>query len=306
MQLPFVMGTELTGIHMGYNERWRARHYEEIIRIEERRNVDLANVKHHLHASNTPYFGVNHDDHCIEISSPKLSSYQEYKQFSIKTRKALADNFYLPKNKHTVCGGAHVHIGLRGFKRMKFELSRDLIMRPYLPWIFGEPDENGAMDVMINRATQFKNYKRALASDSYNYHMRIERLIECLMKPYNHRVDYVTLSDNGFGKDYMFRLCREYSTAEFRFMEMASTWEEQELQLHFICQYMKWMVKRIEKDETTEIKLMTDSAMQAIKPETCVDLFAELCYDIKLNFEDYKPFIRRNLYPRWQDGRERM
>ena len=125
------------------------------------------------------------------------------------------------------------------------------------------------------------------------------------MKPYNHRVNYAQLSD-WQGKTHMFRLSPGYGTLEFRFFEMANTWEEQELQVLFINQYMKWMQKRMDRGETTEIKLMMDRDMQAVKPRVCVDLFAELCYDINIKFEDYVPFIRRNLYPRWQNGRKRI
>ena len=305
MQLPFVMGTELTGIHLGYKEGQERRPNYDWGWVDNRRNHDLNAVKRALHASHTQYHGAHHDDHCIEISSKKLETYTAFKQFSIKTRKALADQFYFPKNPTAVCGGAHVHVGLHGHKRLKYELCRDLIMRPYLPWIFGEPDENGAMNVLINTADQFQEYTQRLARGEYINHYHNARYIDALMKPFNHRTNYAQLSD-WQGKNHMFRLAPGYGTMEFRFMEMAPTWEEQELQLNFICQYMKWMQKRVENEQTTEVKLITDPAMQAIKPSTCVDLFAELCYDINIDFEEYKPFVRRNLYPRWQNGRTRV
>jgi len=75
--------------------------------------------------------------------------------------------------------------------------------------------------------------------------------------------------------------------------------------LQFICKYLEWMQLRTQHGNTTNVKLMTDEEMQAIEPRTCVDLFGELLYDIGLDIEEYKPFIRRNLYPRWKDGRKR-
>lgn len=305
MQLPYTMGTELTGIHLGYRNNAESRASYNWSMVDMRRDEDLNGVRRALHASHTRYHGLHHDDHCIEVSSPKLETYAAYKQFSVKARKALADHFYFPKNPTAVCGGAHVHVGLHGQKRMKYELCRDLIMRPYLPWIFGEPDEAGAMDVLINRAATYQDYLARIARHEYVNHMHNERYFHALSKPFNNRINYSQLSD-WQGKNHMFRLAPGYGTIEFRFMEMAPTWEEQELQLQFICQYIKWMQKRIEAGQTTEINLITDEAMQQIKPSTCSDLFEEMCYDINIDFEDYKPFIRRNLYPRWQNGRKRL
>lgn len=305
MQLNFVMGTELTGIHLGYKDNRRINDWEEEHQVDVRRNEDLSNIRRHLQSSHTPWHGIHHDDHCIEVSSPKMNTFCGMKQFSIKTRKAFADHFYFPKNPTAVCGGAHVHVGLQGLKRLKYEASKDLIMRPYLPWIFGEPDESGAMDVLINTADNYEEYKTRLAMGGYVSNYYGSRFIEALNKPYNVRTNYSQLSD-WQGKNHMFRLAPGYGTLEFRFMEMTATWEEQELQLLFINQYMKWIQKRTEAGQTTEVKLINDKQMQAIKPRICVDLFAELCYDINIDFEDYVPFIRRNLYPRWQQGRKRV
>lgn len=305
MQLSFVMGTELTGIHLGYKNNRRITDWEDEYIIERRRDEDLNNVKKHLQSSHTRWHGIHHDDHCIEVSSPKIDTFIGMKQFSIKTRRALAEYFYFPKNPTAVCGGAHVHVGLQGLKRLKYEASKDLIMRPYLPWIFGEADEEGAMNVLINRADNYAEYKERQAQGCYVSNYYDARYIEALQKPYNARTNYAQLSD-WQGKNHMFRLAPNYGTLEFRFMEMTPTWEEQELQLLFINQYMKWIQKRAETDQTTEVKLITDKQMQAIKPPVCVDLFAELCYDINVDFEDYVPFIRRNLYPRWQQGRKRV
>jgi len=298
------MGTELTGINknfissMDYNTTYA--HVNWIIES--------------LKSNRTPFEAVHRDDHCIEISSKKLRSFEQYENFSKKIRALLKNENYFPKCEETVCGGAHIHVNMRGNKEFAYFLCRDLVMRPYLPWIFGEPDENEAMDVLINSKVEVEKIKKDYDGNPYKYNGRDsylngryiykERFLFQLMKPYNRLIPYFIYSDD-FGKGYMFRLSHYYKTLEFRFFEMTETWEEQKLQMEFLCAYLKWMQKRFKKGITTRIKLMTDPEMQKIRPIQCVRKFHRLCTDIGVNFNDYKPFITRNLYPRWRNGRVR-
>jgi len=315
MKLPFPMGTELTAIHIYYNESqynrlinyvWGGPDQHRYDRMMQMCNEDVEKIIKHLHKSNTLFSKAAPDNHCIEVSSKIIHTYEDYRRFSINVRKAFADNFYAPKNPTAVCGGAHVHVGSIP-KKLQYEICRDLVMRPYLPWIFGEPDEDGSMNVLLNCKNSFKEYAYRSAmndADMNYYYFYIEKFIESLFRPFNNNFDYAYLS-SCMGKDYMFRLSREYKTLEFRFMEMTETWEEQELQLHFICNYLKWVLER-GYNWSGHLNLLTDEELQAIKPQDCIDLFNELCYDIGLDSDDYKPFIKRNLYPRWEEGRKRV
>ncbi len=311
MKLPFIIGTELTGIHKLYRNNIGMYNYEFDVRMQQIFN----NVKKHLKQSHTPYHQMHEDDHCLEISSRKIYTTEEYKRFSVNVRKAMEDNFFYPKHNLAVCGGAHIHVGFpSGFPyvlEFKYRLARDLVMRPYLPWVFGEPDEKESMDVLINKKTMMDRYLLQLRNtDSYNQMIREgsmhnqERYLNALMLPFNRSTPY---SRMGNGKSHMFRLCQSYRTVEFRFFEMTKTWEEQKLQFDFLIAYLKWQLRQHSKKmPMTEIKLMTHKELQLVKAKDAVDQFAELCYDIGVDFEDYKPFVKRNLYPRWQQGRVRQ
>ncbi len=307
MNLPFVMGTELTGIHASYDEATSVATHRNLdfdwFEFESRREASLKNVRNDLRLAGLKIHGIHYDDHCLEISSKKISDFASLKNFCIKTRKIMQNNLFFPKNPTTVCGGAHVHVGIKDMK-IKYEIARDLVMRPYLPWVFGEPDEAGAMDVLINKKEEFEDYAIRVASNQPCYGSYSARFLSALMLPFNPETNYNDLSDS-IGKETMFRLSEGYNTLEIRFMEMTETWEEHELQLNFISHYIDWMLMRILTNRTTHIKLITNREMQKIEPKVCADLFNELCYDIGLNPDDYAPFIKRNLYPRWQDGRKR-
>lgn len=307
MKLPFVMGTELTGINYGYREGWKndLDYYGPAYSAMcERRSSDINEIRRAMRESQTKYTHIDEDDHCIEIASRKIETYEDFESFSVNARQALYSNFYFPKSPEAVCGGAHIHVGIprdsQGFyKQFKYHLCRDLVMRPYLPWVFGEPDEEGAMNTLINAKEHLEDY----IDTGWN---NIGEYLDALNKPFNFRTNYVRLSDDADAKDKMFRLS-PFNTIEFRFFEMTETWEEQELQLHFVCQYMKWMYSRYNRGyQTEDIKLMYPDDLQDIRPGQAVEQFEELCYNIDLNFEDYKPFIKRNLYPRWQNGRMRI
>lgn len=304
MKLPFMLGTELTGISPGFHLHLSDNQlYSED--TMKRKNHTIANIKRYLKTKHVPYHNVHTDDHCMEVSSKKNSTYEEFKKFSVTTRKALENNFLFPKGEHTVCGGAHIHANMKNNKKFQFELARDLVMRPYLPWIFGEPDEHYAMNVLINQQDNLEWFNSNPTEPNWTHNGYDVSYLRALMLPYDPSVQYDRLSD-WEGKNNMFRLSQNYKTLEFRFFEMTDTWEEQELQLHFVCQYLKWMWQRYEAGITTEIKLMYDRDMQKIKPAAIIEQFNELCYDIGVDSEEYKPFIKRNLYPRWHLGRRRV
>jgi hypothetical protein len=310
MDLPFVMGTELTGIHRLYREEERKWH---MWAVHERKSKDRESVRRHLEMTHTGYYNIAFDDHCLEISSPKLKTFESYRAFSQNVRTIMANHDYYPKNPTVVCGGGHIHVGVPKTPwggKFRYHVARDLIMRPYLPWVFGEPDEEDAMNVLINKANDYRLMDEIwqaggdrIVGDIGRY--GDTRFIKHLELPYNPRTRYVNMSNRHGGKTHMFMLT-SYPTIEFRFFEMAPSWEDQELQMHFLIAYLNWMVKRLEREDYTDIQLITDEQMQAIEPGVCESLFEEMCYHIGVVYEDYEHIVERNLYPRWTNGRKRL
>ena len=284
MRLPFVMGTELTGIHAGYKNGYEyggGVYSDAYIRKKNEKNK----IKAFITKRGLKYHVVDYDSHCMEVSSPLLRTFEQYERWSKNIREILINYHYYPKNNDAVCGGAHIHVDMRNNKEFSYHLACDLVMRPYLPWIFGEPDENGSMDSW--REGDFLWYGFSLK------------------EPYNPNTNYIGACEMT-GKDKMFRLTY-LKTLEFRFFEMTETWEEQELQLRFLCAYLEYMWSRYQSGYAApKVTLFTHQELQRIKPHQAVEQFNELCYNIKIDEDDYVPFIKRNLYPRWRLNRQRL
>jgi hypothetical protein len=309
--LPYTFGTELTGIHISYDEKYNLRigEWGEIAipdtvpreeRVHWRRNrfgeilnQSYAAIRNGLRRRRVSYANCGADGHCIETSSKICRTFDQLRHFSIGVRDTYEENLFFPKNPTAVCGGAHIHVGINDHK-LKWAIAKDLVMRPYLPWIFGEPDEEGAMNVYINKKIEIGHNEWAGSTDRFlNYLMRDEY------------IESSSLYGQG-NKDMMFLWTgTEMDTFEFRFFEMAPTWDEQFHQINWLCAYIRWMQERTANKDYTHVQLCTNEYMQTIQPKPCVEAFEELCEDIGVDVEDYEHLFRRNLYPRWREERVR-
>jgi hypothetical protein len=331
---PYTVGTELTAIPKDYDEQNYLNHRYEGHVTSVVMPKAFAEVKSKMKTLELPSHCIDIDSHCIEVSSPKFSKFEAYKKWCIAVRGVYKSANCYPQHPETVCGGAHLHVGNIS-NELKIALAKDMIMRPYLPWVFGQPDEAGAMDVLISRRDwivdlinkrihrelgQYPNqYIRgevwaldALINDPYPLDARFKSEINYqnwelkntfarnkLKKP----PDIITAMD--WSKDFMFRMSG-YGTVEFRFFEMTPTWEEQEIQVEFAINYINWVKKRQAKGDVTKAHLITSRQLQKIEPDTAAKDFRSLCSEIGIDSKPYNRFIRRNLFPRWRNGRKRQ
>lgn len=333
---PYTIGTELTAIPRRYDEEvyrsWRDNTANFV--TSEVLPEALASVKKLMKARGLRAHCIDIDSHCIEVSSPKLSRFADYKNWSIAVRKVYKDSDCYPQHPDTVCGGAHLHVGNIP-NELKIALAKDMIMRPYLPWVFGQPDECGAMDVLFDK----KSWIHGLISSRLNrrpdqwprdYTRGDIWALDVLMNDrhpmdakYRQDLSYASwdlrttfdpkvkknktpdiIKQMDWSKDFMFRMSG-YGTVEFRFFEMAPVWEEQELQAKFALSYINWVRKRQEKGDETKVRLIDNKELQALKSVQVAGEFRGLCSEIGLDPAEYNVFIKRNLFPRWRDGRER-
>jgi hypothetical protein len=324
------IGIELTAIHKEYREKY---HGGRIRRASGSRVVKYPNdallepvipfIKKAMKRQNLQCTDVMIDDHCIEIPSKKLYSLAQTAAWSIAMRKIFASHDCFPKHPETVDGGAHIHVGIKDVQ-FKIEVFKDLIMRPYLPWVFGDPDEAFAMDNFIHRkdlVDGFLHHREIIKNDGFHGHNEIENysslgagLMHLWYTPNAYMKPCVAKSFNY--KDYMARLSG-MGTLEFRFFEMTETWEEQELQIKFLMAYLEWMWKRFLKEKKdvleyperklslTNVSIHEPDYLKKIKKEEAAGQFNNFCRTIGVDHVTYKPFVERNLYPRWELGRQR-
>ena len=200
-------------------------------------------------------------------------------------------------------------------------------MKPYLPWVFGEPDESGAMDSLINtkysiikgrkQRREYFSGETEISQEAFGWVMDTlvnDRYpLDAKYRPHSFYQIYGNNCDKNvpdiitqmdWDKDYMFRMSN-FGTVEFRFMEMTPTWEEQELQINFVMKYIHWVDQRLQAKKETKVELITDGKLQKLRRIDALNQFNQLCSDIGVNPSDYQVFVDRNLTPRWRQGRYR-
>jgi hypothetical protein len=148
------------------------------------------------------YPKVHIDQHCLEIPSPVFTSIGAFERWYKPLRRLLDAMGIFAHHEDVVCGGGHIHVELPLDRRRSY--IKDLAMRPYLPWVFGMPDEEEAMDNFYD-------------TSSFEF-------------------------TSTWNKAKMVRVCR--NTLEFRFFESARDWSEQKDHLDFVQAYLAYMRRK--------------------------------------------------------------
>jgi len=273
---PYTIGTERTYIPRKWSEK-RAEGSALVVRGL----MDLSRVRYHA---------VHKDDHCVEISSPVLQSRPEFKAwFDAVTRIASHPDLDLhPHHDRMVCGGGHIHVGLKQktkqLRQFKYNVLRDAINRPYLPWVFSQPDEEGACDNPMAAAESF--YFNSWRNS---------------MLAYRRAEDNSTVRDGDKNMSILWRP----TTLEFRFFESPLDWSEQVDHLDFVLAYLKWCRKEYRGEKTVDVKAWTFGALNKISMGTAIKDFKNMLITIGLPYARYSKYVERNLMPRWELGRSR-
>lgn len=106
-----------------------------------------------------------------------------------------------------------------------------------------------------------------------------------------------------FMKDYSARVT-EHDTVEFRFFGAPLDWEEQKDHIDFVFKYIAYCKRRWKKKIPIgpNVKIRR---MKRMSSRTAIKHFRELLDQIGLPYSRYEKYVKRNLLPRWEDGRVR-
>lgn len=302
-KLLYPIGIENTAIPRSYAEnRWRASSIavsdaeEKIDSILRRRKIA------HTHCTV--------DGHCVEVATRKLWSMEQAENSCKKVREVFDQANCAPKNPDTVCGGAHIHVGIPDLKR-RVHIFRGLLSMYYLPWIFGEADDTGSMNNVLNekeKVTERTYFIHTNPTALSSYWGRIG-VVTGLIGPENLLTKPVmSKMISGCDKETLVRLT--WYTVELRFFEMAPTWEEQKLQIEFANKLIAYADRSVHnyngwRKDILINGMKNDRDFQKITPDQALNDFKNLCASMGVDWQAYIPFINRNLYPRWSDGRRR-
>lgn len=255
---------------------------------------------------------VSDDNDAIEITTPIHKTEKDLlKYYSIVCRlaKKYKLRFYSPIECN---GGCHIHLSL---PKMKFSdlgiflrnLYIDSTTRPYLNWIFNEPEDNIS-------ANSFAAAPNEEGTDRI-HEEGINWIAELNKKEFFNPGDVSKLT---FEKRYTVRYSQEYNTIEFRFFDMPRNRFELNLNVTFALSYFRYILKKSKERKRVSLGFtnffMSGNLLQKGErflnekrnKEVVLQEFYSLLRDIGLEKQTkkYDVYLKRNLNTRLSYGKE--
>jgi hypothetical protein len=297
-RLPYTMGIELTMMPpcMSGNERHRDR--------DQRIASGYASVVSQLLImGSVGHQRCHQDQYAVEVSSDIMRTWGDVKAFYAKTAKAMTSAGLLPHVKEVISGGGHIHLG--GIKPVLLaNVLRDLQNRPYLNWIFNDPDDKNSSH---SYATDLEDLDPKLveAAKGCNYDPSLFGRIQDQGKAallFFGNTKYVSKEWFPDDKSKMVRHCGRYDTLELRFFQSPLDWTEQESQIRFAFAYLKSIEEKVKIHGDIQVKYRTIKQVQAITIVEAKEEFYELVQSLGLPAKAYHRFVEENLEDRYKRG----
>ncbi len=299
MKLPYTIGFEMTGLVPNYMEkrfkRWGCYEYTTTEETDAMTSAVSTLIAYKLIERYPKDFKIQKyiDGHCLEFQSPVFKTTEAMDEFYLFVKSQFRKYGVTPKNPITVCGGNHIHFGIKNRWLIR-NIFRDFTSRYYIPWVFTQPDDTDSCNNMITLPIQN-------TPSIYDTGLNINL----------HRILYGEEDDFKFDaidgeKDYALVTNRpkgETRTLEFRCVESPLNFTEFKEQRDFFIAYVNYIATF---ENTLPVKHMTHVELNKVKPEECVAKFNALLETLNLNPRKYKKYIERNLYPRWEMKRVRV
>ena len=289
MKFPYRIGVELTGIpRVPYG------------RVDFRSETAVRKAKQLLRARKILYWACGQDDHCLEIPTKPVTTLAQLRTAFNDIRGVMKDLYLRPHHPDTVCGGGHIHVGIRN-SGFALEIFRDVCERYYLPWVFSQADEATACDNLVAAIDYSDDAIKELVTSRRSSFLWASADTRALFdeSPNAHATVY-----GPGGKAYSISITG-VPTIEFRFFEAARNWNEQWDQLDFLLRYLKFLKKRYDSGFRMHVTPRTKRQLNRIQQEDAVVEFRKLLGTLGLKYARYKKYVDRNLRPRWELGRTR-
>jgi hypothetical protein len=326
-------GVELTALPKRYRED-----RDGDATIETTDHIEALAVKwgdnyEDAHPNDTPHC----DNHCFEVSSSVFTTPEEAIKFHRRFTRFCNANRLSPRyhRDKTVCGGGHQTYDMPADAPIQRHW-RKVANLYFLPWIFSMPDDTDSCNNFGDHGIKHRDAMRGLlvlkhknqsitelidessrAKHTYSY-VRTDRqrkLVPLVDSCEPDLLFHFFSNDTTMGSrfypthDYLVGTRRLGASAsgyglEYRFFEAPMNAKEFKLQLAFGNALTRYLWETRRTDERYVFR--SNAQLMKITPAQAIRDFRKLCRKLKLNWQDYAVFIRRNLRPRWELDRERL
>jgi hypothetical protein len=246
-------------------------------------------------------YGIDRDGGCVEASSPILTTHEETEKWYKGMSGLMLQLGMTPHHDKMISGGGHLHVGPLPLKTA-INCIRDMQNRPYLLWIFNEPDNTLASDLFTGDLVSLKpSLVKAAQNATFDPTVFGEPSMEgrTALTFYGNPkyVKHDWLPDD---KNRMARwLGGGGGRMELRLFEAPMNWEEQKAHLDFTWAYIKY----IETTYKTEHAVTTVNSMveqRKFTLEICRAEFLKFLTILGLKPEPYKRMLDENLTTKLQ------
>jgi hypothetical protein len=321
-KLPLRFGTEITGIIREYQECQRKP--EPTQRTYDKTRSRATQISRALN----PSFGVSPiyvhtDTHCVELESPVFTNFPAALKFYRKVWRVFRKHGLTPHNPQTVCGGGHLHFDVDTLDQIR-NILRHVAHNPWLPWVFTQPDDTDSCNNVCSSST-LQSYGqgswRNIDAQDDEHHLMFKILYQCPEQKFRWRelVDYYgnlkKIKDpTSRAFDYIMGLKSLAATPrcnftdiiqsgwiEFRCVEAPKNAREFEDQLEFFWRFVQHFADK----PAPPVKYIPLAKLQRYGKKRAIREFNSLLRRLGLDPQRYAKYVKRNLLPRWEYGRQR-
>lgn len=270
-------------------------------------------IKVELESRGINFHNCNSDPDCVEISSLPMKAWKPLAAFYEIVNSIVTFYRLRPRTKFYSSGGGQIHVGDLSVREM-VAITRDISNRPYLSWIFNDPEDDINAKSFVSSlclltgedAKKAKRWNKRF----YQYHTynpvdnKILRSLLWYAPDMSPNGVLGTIRAHqlfvGIHKSYAVSYREEYETLEFRFFEMQKNLGEVEDHVRFLLTYVEWVCKRLEAGDVSVPTLSHPMHLKRFTKERCIAEFKALLVQLDLPYAKYRKYVNRNLPLRFQ------
>jgi hypothetical protein len=203
---------------------------------------------------------------------------------------------FTPHDPNMISGGGHIHASYT--VQMALKAFRDVVSRPYLLWVFNDPNDKGCK--LFNEAIEKIDKEVIEAVAALPDNLKLDKVFDSgsVTESFRRAVMYygknLTLVKERWlfdDKGYMVRWVPEHKTLEFRFFDAPLDWPEQKSHVLFVDAYTRWIMDQPLRP-TTQIKPI---AIRKYTEDQAIGEFQAFCEELKLDSAMFDSQIARNV-----------
>lgn len=235
-------------------------------------------------------------ERAIETASSPFTDLAEISKWYQCMARAAEIIGFQPHDPKMISGGGHIHA--RYTPSLAMKAFRDILRRPYLLWVFNDPNDKGCN--LFNEAVGKIDPDLIKIVNALPEDVKLDKMFDrgYMSEEFRRAIMYYAKSTENTksawlfdDKGYPLRWCARYDTLEFRFFDAPANWEEQKSHVMFVDAYTRWL----KNQPMVPTENLAPKAIRKYTTDSAQVEFYAFCQTLDLNPDDYESQVVRNL-----------